>query len=117
MAGSFRLLREDKTLGGSLLGFGALNWFTMPTILFIPFFANQVFHSGAQGLGAMEASLGGGMMLAVLYWARKGEVQRRAPMVVGGIAVVGLAILGMGLWPSQRCHMGGWRWRAWRWGA
>ncbi len=104
MGGGFRLLRAEPTIAGVLATFAAVNVFTMPVILFLPYFAKDVFRVGAAGLGWMEAALGLGMLAAALFWAaRRGT--RPFPVVAGGIAGVGLAIAAMGLWPAYAVHL------------
>lgn len=105
MGGGFRLLRADPTVAGVLACFAAVNVFTMPVILFLPYFAKDVFRVGAQGLGWMEAALGLGMLGAAFFWASRRGV-RRCPVVAGGIAGVALAVAAMGLWPTYAVHLG-----------
>lgn len=105
IGGGFRLLRRDPTVAGVLGCFAAVNIFTMPVILFLPYFAKEVFAVGAKGLGYMEASLGLGMLLAALVFASRGQVSRPFPIVSGGIAGVGLAIGWMGLQPVYSVHL------------
>jgi DHA3 family macrolide efflux protein-like MFS transporter len=105
MAGGFQLLRRDPAVGGTLAGFAAVNVFTTPVLLFMPFFAKDVFHTGATGLGELEAALGVGMVIAALVWAQAPMVTRRFPFVVGGLAGVGLEVLAMGLWPRFDVHL------------
>lgn len=104
MGGGFRLLRAEPTIAGVLACFAAVNVFTMPVILFLPYFAKDVFRVGATGLGWMEAALGLGMLFAALFWAaRRGT--RPFPVVAGGIAGVGGAVAVMGLWPTYAVHL------------
>jgi DHA3 family macrolide efflux protein-like MFS transporter len=105
MAGGFRLLGRDKAVGGALAGFAAVNLFTTPVLLFMPYFAKDVFHTGATGLGALEAALGAGMVLAAVIWAHAPDIKRRFPLVVGWLAGVGLMVLAMGLWPRYDVHL------------
>ncbi|MEB3196933.1 MAG: MFS transporter [Candidatus Sericytochromatia bacterium] len=103
--GGFRLLRLDPTVAGVLTCFATVNIFTMPVILFMPYFAREVFQVGAAGLGWMEGALGLGMLLAALALATRLRVRRPFPWVAGGIAGVALAIAAMGQWPSFPLHL------------
>ena len=104
MGGGFRLLRAEPTIAGVLACFAAVNVFTMPVILFLPYFAKDVFKVGATGLGWMEAALGLGMLAAALFWASRKDV-RRFPVVAGGIAGVAASVAAMGLWPAYGVHL------------
>ena len=104
MGGGFRLLRAEPTVAGVLAAFAAVNVFTMPVILFLPYFAKDVFRVGATGLGWMEAALGLGMLAAALFWAARKRTRPFGP-VAGGIAGVAAAVAAMGLWPSYGVHL------------
>jgi predicted MFS family arabinose efflux permease len=104
MGGGFRLLRADPTVAGVLACFAAVNVFTMPVILFLPYFAKDVFRVGATGLGWMEAALGLGMLGAALFWAARSRT-RPFPVVAGGIAGVAAAVAAMGLMPAYGVHL------------
>ncbi|MFP5503655.1 MAG: MFS transporter [Candidatus Sericytochromatia bacterium] len=100
MKGGFRLLRRDPTIGGLLLCFACLNFFSVSILLFLPHFAKEVFHVGATGLGVLEATVAGGMLAAALLWARLGKVSRRFPIFFGSILGIAAMYLAMGLAPS-----------------
>lgn len=103
IGGGLRLLGRERAIAGALAVFAGVNLFTMPVLLFMPAFATR-FGVGTWGLGAMEAALGLGMAGAALLWARLGAPAKRWPVAVGGLALVGLAIGGMGLWPAFGPH-------------
>ena len=103
--GGLRFLRREPTVAGVLACFAAVNVFTMPVILFLPYFAKQVFDVGATGLGWMEAALGLGMLLAALFWASRGRAVRPFPVVAGGLLGVAAAVAAMGCWPRYPVHL------------
>lgn len=105
MGGGLRFLRRDLTVAGVLGCFAAVNVFTMPVILFLPYFANKVFERGAAGLGWMEGALGLGMMLAALFWASTKQADRPFPIVAGGLGGVAASIGLLGLWPTYHAHL------------
>ncbi|MEB3327756.1 MAG: MFS transporter [Candidatus Sericytochromatia bacterium] len=104
-AGGFRFLRHDRTVAGVLVCFAAVNVFTMPVLLFMPYFASQVFGVGATGLGWMEAALGLGMLGAAVFWASRGRATSPFPVVTGGLLGVAAAVAVMGLWPRYPVHL------------
>lgn len=105
LGGGFRLLHRDRTIAGVLFCFATVNVFTMPVILFLPYFAREVFQAGAPGLGMMEGCLGLGMLAAALLFTSRARVERPFPVVSGGIAGVGVAIAWMGLQPTFAAHL------------
>jgi MFS family permease len=88
-----------------LVSFAVLNFFSVPVLVYIPYFANDVFHVGATGYGLLEAAPALGMGAAVLWVTRKGEpgtIRQVYPIAVFGQA---LALAAMGLWPSMGCFL------------
>ncbi|MDB5102279.1 MAG: hypothetical protein JWM80_6700 [Cyanobacteria bacterium RYN_339] len=105
MGGGLRVLRAHPTVAGALAGLAAGNVFSTPVLLFLPYFAKDVFLVGARGLGWLEACLGVGTVVAAVAWGRVGQVRRRFPVVAGGFAGMGLMVLAMGLWPLYPVHL------------
>jgi MFS family permease len=105
MWGGVRVLRAHPTVAGALAGLAACNVFSTPVLLFMPYFAKDVFQVGARGLGWLEACLGVGTVVAALAWARAGQVRRRFPVMVGGFAGMGLCLVAMGWWPNYAMHL------------
>lgn len=105
MGGGFRLLGRLPAVAGVLTCFALVNVFTMPVLLFMPYFAKTVFHAGAAGLGWLEAALGLGMLAAALFWSARAGGVKRFPVVAGGIAGVGAAVVMMGAWPLFPVHL------------
>lgn len=104
LGGGLRLLGREPSIAGALAVFAGVNLFTMPVLLFMPAFSTR-FGVGPGGLGMMEGALGLGMAIAALGWGKRGAPARRWPVAVGGLALVALAIFGMGLWPSYAHHL------------
>jgi MFS family permease len=103
--GGVRVLRRLPTVAGALAGLAACNVFSTPVLLFLPYFAKDVFQVGAPGLGWLEACLGLGTVASAVAWGRIGKVGRRFPFFVGGFAGMGLLIGMMGWWPTYPLHL------------
>jgi MFS family permease len=94
-------LRATPGVAWLLVSFGVLNFFGVPVLVYIPYFANEVFHVGATGYGLLEAAPALGMGVAALWVTRRGEpgtVRQVYPLAVLG---QGGAMMAMGLWPSM----------------
>lgn len=87
--------RQPVILAGFAIDLDAMV-FGMPRALF-PAMAATVFHSGPSGLGLLYAAPGAGAVAAVLATGWLGHVQRLGRVVIGAVAVWGLAIAGFGL--------------------
>jgi len=105
MGGGLRVLRDHPMVAGALAGLAACNVFSTPVLLFLPYFAKDVFRVGAPGLGWLEACLGVGTVVAAAGWARADQVRRRFPVVVGGFAGMGALNWAMGRWPAYPVHL------------
>lgn len=101
------LLRRDPTIGGLLACFALLNVFTMPMILFLPYFASAVFHAGAGGLGLLEGAIGGGMLAAALLWAGAGQTGQVFGVVGAGMATAAIASIWLGTVVYFPAHLAG----------
>ncbi len=98
-------LRHHPGVLWLLVSFAVLNFFSVPVLVYIPYFANDVFQVGATGYGLLEAAPALGMGAAVLWVTRKGEpgtIRQVYPIAVFGQA---LALIAMGLWPSMGCFL------------
>ena len=87
--------RQPAILAGYAIDLDAMI-FGMPRALF-PALASTVFHTGPSGLGLLYAAPGVGALAAVLGTGWLGHVQRLGRVVIGAVAVWGLAIAGFGL--------------------
>jgi MFS family permease len=87
--------RQPVILAGFAIDLDAMV-FGMPRALF-PALAATVYHSGPSGLGLLYAAPGAGAVAAVLATGWLGHVQRLGRVVIGAVAVWGLAIAGFGL--------------------
>jgi MFS family permease len=59
----------------------------------MPFFADDMFHRGSQGLGTLMAAMGAGAVVGVLGLASRAEVHGLARVLAGSAAMLGLGFL------------------------
>jgi MFS family permease len=74
-----------------------LAFLTFNLIQFLPGFAEGVFKMGAHGLSWMIALIGTGAMIQGAYLAQRGPIAGLASYVIGNIAVVAAALIGLAL--------------------
>ncbi len=98
LVGGFAVLRENRTIATLLGLFAVANFLLVPITVFLPYYAKEVFAVGAGGLGMLEGSIGVGMIVGAVALIRKGDVKRRRRAIQCGLAIPGLALVGMGLW-------------------
>jgi MFS family permease len=71
-----------------------ISFFVMPFLTFIPYFAKNMLHTDARGLGLLMACSGAGAVLGALVVAYAGRIRRRGRHIVfaGLIAMCGLIV-------------------------
>ncbi len=74
----------------------AATFFASATAL-LPIFAEEILHVGARGLGLLAAAPAVGSVVMALIIARMGGFRKQGKLVIGSIAVYGLATLAFGL--------------------
>jgi MFS family permease len=87
--------RQPVILAGFAIDLDAMI-FGMPRALF-PALAASTFHTGPSGLGLLYAAPGVGAVAAILVTGWLGRVRRLGRVVIGAVAVWGLAIACFGL--------------------
>ncbi|HEY2704797.1 MAG TPA: MFS transporter [Candidatus Dormibacteraeota bacterium] len=87
--------RQPVVLAGFAIDLDAMI-FGMPRALF-PALAATAFHTGPSGLGLLYAAPGVGAVAAILVTGWLGRVRRLGRVVIGAVAIWGLAIAGFGL--------------------
>lgn len=105
MRAGFRILVDEPAIGGVLGAFACLNFFTVPVLLFLPYFANNVFHAGARGLGLLEAAVAIGMTGGALAWARAGKITQRRLTLALSVLFIGVCYVGLGLFPRFEAYL------------
>ena len=74
----------------------AATFFASATAL-LPIFAQEILHVGARGLGFLASAPAVGSILTALVMARMGSFQKQGKLVIGSVAIFGLATIGFGL--------------------
>jgi MFS family permease len=92
-------IRAMPTILGMIVVFGFLNFFAAPIAIYLPYYAKAVFGRDADALGAMEASLSVGLVVAGVVLATR-SVDRKASPILVSILVAGLLFIVLGLAPS-----------------
>jgi len=97
----FKYLKERPTIGPLLGLFGVVNFFTVSSLVFLPLYVRTALGAGSAAFGLLNSMMYLGMLLASLYAAVAPEPRTRAPLVAGGIFVMGLSYGLVGLSSSQ----------------
>ncbi len=63
----------------------------------LPIFAAEILHVGARGLGVLAAAPAAGAVITAFVMARMGTVRRQGAVVIGSVAVYGVATIAFGL--------------------
>jgi len=74
----------------------AATFFASATAL-LPIFAQEILRVGARGLGFLVSAPAVGSVLTALIMARMGSFQKQGKLVIGSVAIFGLATIGFGL--------------------
>jgi predicted MFS family arabinose efflux permease len=85
----FRYAWEHRPVRDLLLLMGATTIFGMPLIVLMPFFADDVFHRGSQGLGMLSAAFGCGAVIGVLALAGRDRTAGLDRIVAWSAAMLG----------------------------
>lgn len=95
----FRYVRDDRTVAALLL-FGIVPMFlAMPFQTLLVVFANEVWHVGSAGFGALQAAAGVGGVLGSLLVARFGQPERRLRSQLVNLAIFAVALFLFALSP------------------
>jgi predicted MFS family arabinose efflux permease len=71
----------------------------MPALVLMPFFADDIFHRGSQGLGFLMGAMGAGAVAGVLVLARNAKVSGLARVMVYSGASMGAAYVAFAFSP------------------
>ena len=103
----FRLLGRYPIAARMLDKAAVINFFFASIPILIPLYAEEIYHSGARGIGLMMSSFGVGTLLASLLLAT--SVPARYPVritLTGVLLLMGAAFMGFGLVHSQPVTLG-----------
>lgn len=85
----------------TLLGLmGVASLAGMPAIVLMPFFADEIFHRGSQGLGFLMGAMGAGAVVGTLWLAGSGRTAGLPRVILLGSATLGASLTLFALSPS-----------------
>jgi MFS family permease len=90
---AFRYLLERREMGNLIVLVGLASIFSLPYIMFVPFFARDILHVGERGLGILMAFSGGGALLGAITIAYLDKVKQRGKFVVSAGTMLFLAAI------------------------
>jgi MFS family permease len=91
-----RFVRQTPIIVQTMTLDFAATFFASATAL-LPIFADKILNVGARGYGLLGAAPAVGAVLTGLLMARMGTFRRQGRLVIGSVAVFGLATMGFGL--------------------
>ncbi len=95
---SLGYLKQHRELAALLGLSAAFSIFALPYMTLMPVFVTRVFHSGPEGYGLLLTAVGVGALIGSLIVASaSNRMERRAPFMLGGTAVVIVGLVGFGL--------------------
>jgi MFS family permease len=95
-----RLLLADRVIRRTMLVVVTGVVATSAIDVALVYFVEHYLHAGELGYGIMLGLWGGGMIVGSLFAARNVTPKREYPWLVGGIAVIGIAIVVAGVAPN-----------------
>jgi MFS family permease len=93
IAEGFRYLLERREMANLIVLVGLASIFSLPYIMFVPFFARDILHAGERGLGILMAFSGAGALLGAITIASLEKVKRRGKFVVSAGTMLYLAAI------------------------
>lgn len=93
LADGFRYLFERRDMANLLILVGLASIFGIPYIMFVPYFARDILHVTARGLGMLMAFSGAGAFLGAITIAYLGKVKQRGTFVVSAGSLFFTAII------------------------
>jgi MFS family permease len=95
----FQFAGRNPVILGLLVLFAVQSLFGMPYLqVFVPWLAIKVMKIGAEGTGMLLSISGFGSLAGALILATLGErIRRRGVLIIGGLALYGVALAGLGL--------------------
>jgi MFS family permease len=89
----FRFAMSDLPVRSALLLLSLLSLLGLQYSVFLPIFASDVLHRGAEGFGFLMSAAGMGAVLGALYFAGRTNYQGLARWIAGTSAVCGIALV------------------------
>ena len=94
IAEGFGFAARTAPVRALLLLVGIVSFTSMPYSVLMPVFADQIFHSGARGLGILMGAAGAGALGGSILLAMRASVRGLGRWVATACAVAGLALVG-----------------------
>ena len=96
----FRYAHRSRPVRTLLLLIGAASIAGMPVIVLMPFFADEIFHRGSQGLGFLMGAMGLGAIVGTLWLAGRGRTERLPRVILASSLILGATFVAFALSPS-----------------
>jgi hypothetical protein len=76
---------------------GAITIASMPAVVLMPFFAEDIFHRGSRGLGILMGAMGAGAVAGTLVLAWRGQVAALPKVIFGSALTLGAGFVAFSL--------------------
>lgn len=89
----FRFVRDDRAVRSALLLLSLLSLLGLQYSVFMPIFANDVLHGGAQGLGFLMSAAGVGAVFGALHFAARTSYKGLARFIAATSLISALGLI------------------------
>jgi MFS family permease len=89
----FRYTWRDVRVRSILMVLAATTFAGMPAMVLMPFFADDIFHRGSQGLGFLMGTMGVGAVIGTLVLARRAEISGLHKVIVYSAIATGTSFI------------------------
>ncbi len=96
----FRYVHRSLPVRTLLAMMGAANLAGWPALVLMPFFADEIFHRGSQGLGFLMGAMGIGAVVGTLWLAGRGRTEGLTGVIFLGALMLGASFVVFALSPS-----------------
>jgi predicted MFS family arabinose efflux permease len=100
LVGGFRYAYGQPAIRALLVMVAAASLSGMPALVLLPFFADDIFHQGAQGLGFLTGGMGIGAVIGTLVLARRARTSGLVEVIFLGAMTFGASFLVLAGSPS-----------------
>jgi MFS family permease len=100
LIGGFRYAYRQPAIRALLMMVAAASLSGMPALVLMPFFADDIFHRGSQGLGFLMGGMGIGAVIGTLVLARRARTSGLVEVIFLGAATFGASFLVLAGSPS-----------------